>query len=317
MVHGSWFMVQLVHQFDLVRLRAFMTVAEEGSITAAAERLGVAQPALSASIRRLEADIGQPLFERLPRGVTLTRAGRHLLPKAYEVFGILGNLQIELRELDFEPSGDVSIGLPPSVSVVMTQPLLHRLSTVFPKVKLRIVEAMSGYLCDWVEAGELDIAVTFNARDTETVISRPLMQEEMMLIGAADQMQDMPDPFPVSRIPDLPLIVTSGRHTLRSNLERQIEALGLKLNILYEIDAGHQLVRLVDSGAGFGVFAQSAFAGELLRGQVAAVPLEPRYLRTVSLSHHRRMLGDPARTRVAVEVERLALDLHGSGAWPT
>ncbi|MCV2863115.1 LysR family transcriptional regulator [Albidovulum sediminicola] len=310
-------MAQLVHQFDLVRLRAFMTVAEEGSITAAATRLGVAQPALSASIRRLETDLGQPLFDRLPRGVVLTRAGRHLLPKAYEVFGILGTLQTDLQDIGFEPSGDVSIGLPPSVSVVMTQPLLHRLSTVFPKVSLRIVEAMSGYLYDWVEAGELDIAVTFNAHDTETVISRPLMREEMMLIGAADKMRDIPTPFPVSRIPELPLIVTSARHTLRSNLERQVEALGLKLNILYEIDAGHQLVKLVSSGAGFGVFAQSAFAGELASGQVAAVPLEPRYLRTVGLSHHRRMLGDPALSRVVLAVEKLTQDLHGSGAWPT
>ena len=310
-------MAQLVHQFDLARLRAFVTVAEEGSITVAATRLGVAQPALSASIRRLEEDLGQPLFERLPRGVVLTRTGRHLLPKVYEVFGILGKLQAELQDIGFEPMGDVSIGLPPSVSVVMTQPLLHRLSTIFPKVSLRIVEAMSGYLYDWVEAGELDIAVTFNARDTETVISRPLMQEEMMLIGAADRMAGLPKPFPVRKIPEMPLIVTSARHTLRSDLERQVEALGLKLNILYEIDAGHQLVKLVSAGAGFGVFAQSAFAGELITGQVAAIPLEPRYLRTVGLSHHRRMLGDPALTKVLEEVEKLALDLHASGAWPT
>ncbi|WP_435259952.1 LysR family transcriptional regulator [Thioclava sp. FR2] len=310
-------MAQLAHQFDLARLRAFMIVAEEGSITAAATKLGVAQPALSASIRRLEDDLGQPLFERLPRGVVLTQTGRHLLPKVYEVFGILGKLQTELQEIGFEPSGDVSIGLPPSVSVVMTQPLLHSLSTIFPKVSLRIVEAMSGYLYDWVGAGELDIAVTFNTRDTDTVMSRQLMQEEMMLIGAAKKMVDMPNPFPVRKIPELPLIVTSARHTLRSDLERQIEAIGLKMNILYEIDAGHQLVKLVSAGAGFGVFAQSAFAGELITGQVAAIPLEPRYLRTVGLSHHRRMLGDPALTRVLEEVEKLALDLHASGAWPT
>lgn len=294
-----------------------MTVAEEGSITAAADRLSVAQPALSASIRRLEADIGQALFDRQPRGVTMTRAGRHLLPKVYEVFAILGSLQADLQDIAVEPAGDLSIGLPPSVSVVMTQPLLHRLSTAFPKVSLRIVESMSGYLYDWVRAGELDMAVTFNAPVTETVISRSLMQEEIMLIGAADLMRNIPNPFPVRRIPELPLIVTSARHGLRSNLERQVEALGLKLNILYEIDAGHQLVKLVSSGAGFGVFARSAFAGELASGHVAAVPLEPRYLRTVGLSHHRRMLGDPALSRVVAVVEQLTQDLHTSGTWPT
>lgn len=277
----------------------------------------MAQPALSASIRRLEEDLGRPLFERLPRGVALTRAGHHLLPRVYEVLGILGNVQAELREIGLEPSGDVSIGLPPSVSVVMTQPLLNRLSSQFPKVSLRIVEAMSGYLYDWVEAGELDMAVTFNGQDNETVISRPLMREEMMLIGAVDRMRDMPSPFPVGKIPELPMIVTSGRHGLRSNLERQIEALGLKMRILYEIDSGHQLVKMVSSGAGFGVFAQSAFAVELASGAVASVPLEPQYLRTVCLTHHRRMLGDPALSRVAAEVEQLAHGLRSSGDWPT
>ena len=138
-----------------------------------------------------------------------------------------------------------------------------------------------------------------------------------MLIGAAARMQHMPTPYPVSRIPELPLIVTSGRHTLRSNLERQVDALGLKLNILYEIDAGHQLVKLVSSGAGYGVFAQSAFAGELVSGQVVSIPLEPRYLRTVCLSHHRRMLGDPALSRVVEEMAQIATDLHASGDWPT
>ena len=310
-------MTQIAHQFDLVRLRAFMTVAEEGSITAAASVLGVAQPALSASIRRLENDLGQQLFERLPRGVKLTETGRYLLPKVYEVFGVLGKLQIELHQIGFEPSGEVSIGLPPSVSVVMTQPLLHRLSTRFPNVSLRIVEAMSGYLYDWVGAGDLDIAITFNCQDTDTVITRPIMQEEMMLIGETKKMVGFPCPYPVSRIPELPLIVTSTRHALRSDLERQVEALGLKLDILYEIDAGHQLVKLVSSGIGFGVFAQSAFASELLNSQVTAIPLAPRYLRTVGVSHHRRMLGDPALTTVLAEVESLIEDLHRSGGWPT
>ena len=294
-----------------------MTVAEEGSITAAASVLGVAQPALSASIRRLENDLGQQLFERLPRGVTLTETGRYLLPKVYEIFGVLGKLQIELNQIGFEPSGEVSIGLPPSVSVVMTQPLLHRLSTRFPNVSLRIVEAMSGYLYDWVGTGDLDIAITFNCQDTDTVITRPIMQEEMMLIGETKKMVGFPCPYPVSRIPELPLIVTSTRHALRSDLERQVEALGLKLDILYEIDAGHQLVKLVSSGIGFGVFAQSAFASELLNSQVAAIPLAPRYLRTVGVSHHRRMLGDPALTTVLAEVESLIEDLHRSGGWPT
>lgn len=307
---------RIAHQFDLNRLQAFVAVAEIGSITAAAARLGVAQPALSASIRRLEADLGVTLFERLPRGVAPTAAGRRLLPRAYEVFAILGAMQAEFAELGTEPSGDLSIGLPPSTAAVLTQPLLGALSARFPKVSLRLVEAMSGYLWDWLEAGELDIAVTFNARDTPTVISKPLLQEEMMLIGAVARMQGLPEPFPFEGLAELPLIVTSRRHRLRTELDRRLESHGLTPNIRFEIDAGHQLVRLVGAGAGYGVFARSAFVDELAAGRVRAIALAPGYQRTVCLSHHRRKSADPIFARFVAGIEGAVAEVVASGDWP-
>lgn len=309
-------MSQLVHCFDLVRLRGFVTVAEAGSITLAAQRLGVAQPALSASIKRLEQDLGVALFDRLPRGMRLSHHGRALLPQVYDVFGRLEAMRVSLAEITTEPSGDISIGLPPSASVVLTQPLLRRLREAFPKVQLRLVEAMSGYLYDWVEAGELDVAITFNGSDTETVRSCPMFQEEMMLIGAVSEMERLPVPFPIERIPELPLIVTSARHTLRSNLENQIEARGLKLNIRLEIDAGHQLVRMVSAGEGFGIFAQSAFATELSQGDVRAISLNPRYQRIVCLTYHRRKHFDWIHQAIRSQLEFLISELRQSNEWP-
>ncbi|MDT0684312.1 LysR family transcriptional regulator [Roseicyclus sp. F158] len=309
-------MPQLAHSLDLNRLRAFLAVAEEGSITLAAGRLGVAQPALSSSIKRLETDLGVALFERLPRGMSLTRYGRTLLPQVYDLFGRLAAMRDTLKDMETEPSGEVSIGLPPSASVVLTRPLLRVLTEEFPKVSLRLVEAMSGYLYDWVEAGELDMAITFNGLDTDTVLSRPMFREEMMLCGATDAMRDLPSPFPVERIAELPLIVTSARHTLRSNLQRQIEALGHTLNIRLEIDAGQQLVRMVSGGEGYGVFAPSAFVSELKAGQVQIVPLEPRYKRTVCLTYHRRKHADWVHEVIRARLEALIHELLGSGEWP-
>ena len=310
-------MAQLAHQFDLNRLQGFLAVAEEGSITAAAARLSVAQPALSASIRRLEADLGVALFERQARGVALTPAGRGLLPQVYEVFGILGSLRSELKQIAEEPAGEISIGLPPSTAAVLTRPLLRRLTEQYPKISLRLVEAMSGYLHDWISTGDLDIAITFRESDTEAVISQPLLKEEMVLIGAADAMNDIPDPFPFTRLADLPLIVTSSRHSLRSNLEQRMEALGRTMNVRFEIDAGHQLVRLVSSGEGYGVFARSAFVEELAAGRVRAVSLSPDYIRTVCLSYHRRKKAEQVFGRIIASIETLVSEIAGTEQWPT
>lgn len=308
-------MAQLAHQFDLTRLNAFLAAAEEGSITAAANRLAIAQPALSATIRRLETDIGQPLFIRLPRGVTLTQAGELLLPRVYEIFSALENMRAELETARQIPSGEVAIGLPPSTAAVLLRPVLERLSDSYPRISIRIVEAMSGYLRDWVENGELDMAVGFNMADTRTLVSNPLFDEELMLIGSTDMMQDFPDPFPVTRLPEVPLILTSARHQLRGLLEQQVEAMGKSLNIRFEIDAGHELVRLVSGGAGFGVFARSAFCDEIRGALVHAIPLQPSYARKVCLFHHRRKSSDRILNLTLDAVRECALSLRASGQW--
>lgn len=308
-------MTQIAHQFDLVRLNAFMAVAEECSITAAAERLGVAQPALSASIKRLEADLGHRLFDRLPRGVKLTEVGRRFLPDVYQVFGILGSVKAQLDDYTDIPRGEVSIGLPPSAGAVLIQPLLRHLSQIFPCISIRMVEAMSGYLHGWVAAGELDIGLVFNEFDSDTLRAKPLFEEDVMLIGRAADIADLPTPYPVGRLSDIPLIVTSSRHRLRHDIDTQMQALGKHLNILYEIDAGNQLVQLVSSGAGYGIFARSAFATELADHNVAAIPLDPPYKRTACLIVHRRKTSDRVVGLVLREIEILAERLACHGHW--
>lgn len=310
-------MAQLAHQFDLTRLNAFLAIAEEGSITAAAGRLGIAQPALSATIRRLESDLGQPLFNRLPRGVSLTDAGQKLLPHVYEIFSTLESLRSDLDTARLTLRGEVSIGLPPSTAAVLLRPFLERISELYPHISIRVVEAMSGYLRDWVENGDLDIAVGFNMADTESLLSRPLFDEELMLIGTIEAMRDLPDPLPITRLTELPLILTSKRHQLRALLQQQLDAMNKKLNIRFEIDAGHELVRLVSSGVGFGIFARSAFCDEIAKDLVRAIPLVPSYSRKVCVFHHRRKRSDRIVKLTLDAISACALDLRGSGRWQT
>lgn len=308
-------MNRLAHQFDLTRLNAFLAVAEEGSITAAAHRLSIAQPALSATIRRLESDLGQPLFARLPRGVALTQAGDQLLPRVYEIFGALESMRSELQTAQLVPRGEIAIGLPPSSAAVLLRPLLEMLSALYPQISVRIVEAMSGYLQDWVENGELDLAVGFNMADSRTLLSRQLFDEELMLIGATEKMLGFPDPFPIARLPEVPLILTSVRHSLRGVLEQQVKAMGKSLNIRFEIDAGHELVRLVAGGAGFGVFARSAFYDEIANDRVRAIPLTPSYSRRVCLYHHRKRSSDRILSLVQEAMTECAQNLRAAGRW--
>lgn len=309
-------MRNLSYKFDLSRLSAFIAVCEEASITQAAVRLGVAQPALSATIRRLEADLGNTLFRRLPRGMDVTDAGKLLLERSYEIFSLVQDAERGLLTTAEEPQGEVAIGLPPSAAAVLTYPLLTLLKRKYPRVAIRLVEAMSGYLQGWLENREISIAVTFNTPSSESIVSRRILREDIMLIGRCKDLEELPSPYPLEKLDQLPLIVTSARHGLRRNMENHLASVGRKLNIKYEIDAGHQLVRMVSSGEGFGIFARSAFHAEIAGGLVAGIPLIPAYSRDVCICHHRSASADRAVQLTAEEVRTLAHTLARNGTWP-
>ena len=133
---------------EIHQLRYFIAVAEEGSFSRAAAKVRVAQPSLSQQIQKLEAEFGQPLFDRLPRSVVLTDAGtclidyaRNILPKLIEGF-----------------------------------------QRRYPKVKLEIVEDVTEGIARRVEAGELDIALLSTCRQSPTLKREPLLKEPLLAL---------------------------------------------------------------------------------------------------------------------------------------
>ena len=117
---------------DIRQLRTFATLAETGSLGKTADRLRVAQPALSRQIRLLEEDIGLPLFNRHSRGMQITEAGKELLVRVSGLIRQLDQALKEVRELKTAVSGAVAIGLIPSVSSILGGRLGQRVATELP-----------------------------------------------------------------------------------------------------------------------------------------------------------------------------------------
>lgn len=141
-------------------MRSFLAVADTGSVTAAADRLGRTQSAVSLQIKRLEENLGQPLFNRLARGVALTPRGAQLLPYARRVVSLLDEAAIALREKPL--TGPVRVGIPDEYS-----------GTVLPRALAAFDERHEGVQvtvrCDHsegqmraLEADELDLAVIYD-----------------------------------------------------------------------------------------------------------------------------------------------------------
>ena len=159
-----------------------MTVAELGSLTRAAEALHVAQPALSQQIRLLEADLGVALLARGPCGVTPTDAGRRMLAEACRLIDDASGV-VERVRAPADPEGEVVIGVGQSIGSVFVAPLLRQAAERLPRVRVQVRELLGGLLQDLIRSGAIDFALSLNTVSGHGVRSRPLLAEEMCLVG--------------------------------------------------------------------------------------------------------------------------------------
>ena len=295
-------------------LASLIAISEAGSMTAAAQRLGMAQPALSIAIAKLEARLGMALLHREPRGVQLTQAGQLLLARAYDILELA---QTSLRELDGlrqEPQGDVAIGLPSSTAAVAALPIIERLSSRYPKIKLRVVEAFSGYLWKWLQNSEIDMAVVFDRSATVDLHCLPLAQETMHLVSRRGT-RARHAPVKMAELGAYPLAMPSRANGFRAALESHAEKYGAALDVALEIDAGHQLVKLVASGRYHSVLAPCAVRDEIEARLLVARPIEPPLARTVCLAHRKVGKASTPIKLVADEVIEECRSLIESGIW--
>jgi len=147
---------------DLKQLEYFVHVAEFGSFTRSSRYLKVAQPALSRQVRALEVELRQTLFKRNGRGVTLTEPGQRLLEHARGIVQQVQRARLDLEQQRGALSGRLVIGLPPSVSRVLTGPLVRAFRERFPNAAFSIVEGLSDHLMERLAVGRVDFALVYS-----------------------------------------------------------------------------------------------------------------------------------------------------------
>lgn len=304
---------------DIRHLRYFIAISEEKSLSAASQRLGVAQPSLSQHVIKLEEELGVPLMERSPRGIVLTDEGQLLVRHAREICFSLDQCVAEMKEAGGAVRGPVAFGLPPSISMVMSVPLAETVRIELPQVRLQAIEAMSGYIRTWLEAGTVDLAFLYSLDRKDHLRARHLMDEQLCFFAAPDNWPLPTPPGQPVRLADiarLDLILPSTTHGLTKTITRHTEEHGIELNIVIEMDAMTQIKELVARGSGYTIFAPAAAHDFVARGELVKSPIiEPAIWRPVFLA------SNPMRpmNRAFQAVEKLTLivarDLVRRGIW--
>jgi LysR family transcriptional regulator, hydrogen peroxide-inducible genes activator len=165
---------------EIHQLRYFVAVADEGSFSRAAAKVRVAQPSLSQQIRKLEAEVGQPLFDRLPRSVVLTEAGRCLLDYARQILASIGDARRCVDELKGKIAGDVAVGAIPTIAPYVLPELVVTFQKHYPDVTLHIVEDVTEGISRRVEGGELDVALASTCQRSPTLRVELLGKEPLL-----------------------------------------------------------------------------------------------------------------------------------------
>ena len=167
---------------EIHQLRYFVAVADEGNFSRAAAKVRVAQPSLSQQIRKLEAEVGQPLFDRLPRSVVLTEAGRCLIDYARQILASIGDARRSVDELKDKVSGRLAVGAIPTIAPYVLPELTRKFQKHYPEVTLEIVEDVTDGITRRVEAGELDVALTSTCQQSPTLRRESLGNEPLLAL---------------------------------------------------------------------------------------------------------------------------------------
>ncbi|MEP6906928.1 MAG: LysR substrate-binding domain-containing protein [Pseudoxanthomonas sp.] len=269
---------------DLKQIEYFIRVAELGSFTRASIALDIAQPALSRQIRLLELELGQSLLLRNGRGVTTTEAGKVMLEQGRGVLHQVDRAREELGRVRGTLAGRVALGLPPSLSKLLTVSLVDAFSVRLPQASLSITEGLSATMQESLISGRLDIALLYNAAPTPEIDSVLLREEELFLV-APRQGKGAPKPISLRELAGLPLVIPSRPNAMRMLVEAELANLDLHPQITLEIDSVAAILDLVASGRGNAVLPMNAVGTSGMAEHFTAHPIvKPRLRSKLSLA---------------------------------
>lgn len=303
---------------DTLHLKAFLKIAETGSISRAADSLGIAQPSLSQQLLRLEDEVGIRLFDRTARGVTLTEGGKVFLERAHQILHVTEQAVADTQQLREEARGQVVFAMPPSIARLIGTPLVEALAEHTPHVRARIVEAFHGTIRGWLEAEKIDLGILYDLGPLRHLAVRHLASDELILVSPKNQIGSAESQEEVS-FADLtsePLIAPGPQHGLRQLIDREAMRAGVALDIAQEIDSLDTITELVARGHGLAILPhcsvmESVWSGELCVAHFASGGL----WRSFSLMRNPSHVLTHASVQVESQTRAVMAQLVAEGAW--
>jgi LysR family transcriptional regulator, nitrogen assimilation regulatory protein len=261
----------------------FVRIVEAGSFSQAARTIHVAQPALSQQIAELEASLGVPLLQRSARGVKPTASGQKLYDEASSILRRYENLPGLVRSSSGTVEGQVSLGMPASLSTTLVGPFIEACRTAYPKITLKFIDGDSEFLREEVEKGRLDLALAYEDEFFPVVLRQPLFRQNHYLISSKRSAHPTSATISLKEVAKIPLVLPGGLNARRVVIDRTFAEAGLSLNLAAEAVTVSSELSAVRSGAGSTILNLGDLSGFSLDDFAEPILIEPTFYLTCCL----------------------------------
>ena len=275
---------------EMHQLAYFESVSRHLHFTRAAEELNVAQPSVSQQIRKLEAELGAPLFHRMKRNVALTEAGKTFLPHARAVLQRLEEARVEVQELSGLRKGTLAVGAPPSAGTHLLPRALAAFSRQHPGIALSFREGGSRTLVQLLESGELDLAVVIQPIRHPVLETLPLLEEELLLaVPREHPLAARQGPVRLRDVREEPFVLLrEGAYDLRDQTLSACRRAGFEPRVALDGGEMDSVLRFVEAGIGLAILPAMVLADADPRSGPLPLRVQaPRLSRSLVLARRR------------------------------
>lgn len=301
---------------ELRQLEYFVAVVEEGSFTRAAERCHVAQPGVSAQVRHLERELGQPLLERSARGIYLTEAGSVALTYARAALAAAAGARHAIDQLAGLLHGRLRVGMVPSITAFDVAEVIASFHDDHPGVEIALVEAnTTDILVEALTARQLDAAFIGLHRELPAGIDAAVIAEEALvaLVSPGDLLAATTS-IPLAALAGRTLVGLPAGTGLRSRIDQACATAGFVPHVSFEAGDPHLLAQL--AGRGLGVAILPASVARAHPGRTHALRItQPQMSGQIGLAWRSATPGSPA-TRGFIHHTRTLLQRFTAGSAP-
>ena len=232
---------------DLTLIRSFLSVAETGAITEAAERIGITQPALSRRLQQLEEHLGVELLVRGRKGVALTEIGRLVQSEAQTIVARYERMREMVTSHQRLEGGTVRIGGGATAVSYMLPEAIAAFQAAHPQVRFQMREAGSSEIADDVVAGHLELGVvTLPVRDRELDVT-PLTTDRIVLVARHDHLLARKRRVRIQDLADQAFVAFEAGSALRQIIDSKLRDAGVEVNVVMELRSIPAILRMVST----------------------------------------------------------------------